>query len=216
MTHNQIEYWNLQETQRHNLAGEGETKRHNVAGETETNRHNVATETVEIGKLNETVRHNTVTERESERHNRESENIGYGQLNESIRHNTVTESIQRMDAQTRADQLAESVRHNKAAESIDRLGVTSGAIGNVTKAASEWISTPKRTTVTTTTKNKNSKGSKSETEKTRKVVTTGGGIAAGIKSAAKRFSNFDPLLVPKTIFERNTIKPNSKKGTYSA
>lgn len=214
MTHNQIEYWNLQETQRHNLAGEGETKRHNVAGETETNRHNVATETVEIGKLNETVRHNTVTERESERHNRESENIGYGQLNESIRHNTVTEGIQRMDAQTRANQLAESVRHNKAAESIDRLGVTSGAIRDTSKAASEWISTP--TIRTVTTKSKNSKGSKTKYDKTKKVVPVGGGITAGVKSAVKRFTNFDPLLVPKTIFERNTIKPNSKKGTYSA
>ena len=213
MTHNQIEYWNLQETKRHNVVGETETQRHNVAGETETNRHNVATEAVDIGRLNETVRHNTVTERESERHNRESENIGYGQLNESIRHNTVTEGIQRMDAQTRADQLQETIRHNKAAESIDRLGTTSGSIKNVTDAASKWISSP----VVKTTTTESGKGKNEKTKTVKKVIPTGGGLAAGIKAATRKVTSFDPFFfVPKDLIEINKLKPNSKKGEYSA
>lgn len=45
MTANQIAYWNLQETERSNLARESETHRSNVANETETNRSNLARET---------------------------------------------------------------------------------------------------------------------------------------------------------------------------
>lgn len=195
MTHNQIEYWNLQETKRHNIAGESETNRHNVVGENESSRHNQATEAIDIGKLNETVRHNTVTEGETERHNRETENIGYGQLNESIRHNTVTESIQSMDAQTRVNQLDETIRHNQAVESIDRTGTTSSAINDISNAASRWISTP----VIVPPKRKGTKP----------------GIAAGIKAASKAITSFDPVLVPKAIFRGSRIKPNLQKGSIS-
>lgn len=55
MTHNQIDYQNLKETERHNLAYELELNRHNVATEIETNRHNV------VGEV-ETNRHNIATE----------------------------------------------------------------------------------------------------------------------------------------------------------
>nr|AVD54023.1 ORF1 [Macaque picobirnavirus 1] len=55
MTHNQIDYQNLKETERHNLAYEIELNRHNVATEIETNRHNV------VGEV-ETNRHNVATE----------------------------------------------------------------------------------------------------------------------------------------------------------
>lgn len=89
MTHNQINYWTLQESTRHNLASEGETQRHNLASENietgklqETSRHNLATENIDISKLAETSRHNLA-----------SEGQGYMQLAETHRHNVSEEAI---------------------------------------------------------------------------------------------------------------------------
>ena len=88
MTQNQINYWNLKETQRSNLARETETNRHNVASEKfgydtlgETKRHNVASENIDLSKLNETTRHNKV-----------SENIDLSKLYETSRHNQADEA----------------------------------------------------------------------------------------------------------------------------
>lgn len=60
MTTNQIAYWNLQETNRANLAKEFENNRSNVARETETNRSNLVNEA-------ETRRHNTEGEKLTKR-----------------------------------------------------------------------------------------------------------------------------------------------------
>lgn len=76
MTKNQIDYWALQETGRHNVAEESETKRHNTTTESETHRSNV------------------VNERERERHNRADEDIRYEA-------NTINrEHFERSDAET--------------------------------------------------------------------------------------------------------------------
>lgn len=191
MTHNQIEYWNLQETKRHNVTTEDESKRHNVAGEGETNRHNVVTENIEIGKLGEQTRHNKATEWETNRHNVETENIGYGTLAESVRHNTATESIQAMDAQTRKDSLNEQIRHNAAQESIDRVNATTNAVDRTTRAAQSWIS-----------------GSNSQS---KKAIGKGIAIGPALSELTKGVKLFNPIIVPKSILQ--PIRPNSKGGT---
>lgn len=65
----QVNYWNLQENIRHDLAQEDlgyqtltETIRHNQTVEVETQRHNVATEEIAWSTLEETVRHDYVME----------------------------------------------------------------------------------------------------------------------------------------------------------
>lgn len=146
MTTNQINYWNLQESRRHNVVSEGETQRHNVVTETETNRHNVATEAIDISKLQETHRHNVVTEgqqdraldiqesgvRETQRHNQATENIDIGKLMETTRHNQAQEQIGKSQVDLGYanvglgyanvglgySQLGETSRHNTALEDL--------------------------------------------------------------------------------------------------
>lgn len=125
MTRNQIEYWNVQESKRHNVTTEGETQRHNVATEYETGRHNRVSESIDLGNLNESIRHNKTTETETNRHNLATEN-------ETYRHNVRTEGQTDMSlnldagrlAETsransiRQQELAEQARHNMAQESL--------------------------------------------------------------------------------------------------
>lgn len=100
MTHNQIEYWKLEETKRsnrtneaenkrHNVASEGETYRHNYATEGETNRHNLTTELIDMSKYYETVRSN----RANEALTGEKNEIERGKLAETARHNQVSETL---------------------------------------------------------------------------------------------------------------------------
>lgn len=145
MTRNQIEYWNLQETGRHNAVTERETERHNRVGETETNRHNVMTENIDIGKLNESIRHNKQTESlgwanlsETNRHNVATEDLGWANLgetsrhnqtqegidmsrwNEVKRHNQAQETLQGVDLNIQSDRYWEDKRHNVATENISQ------------------------------------------------------------------------------------------------
>lgn len=119
MTHNQINYWNYKETNRHNVETERETNRHNVVTEGETHRHNVATEGIEIGKLQETTRHNMVTEHqgylqitETGRHNLATEG-------ETYRHNVADESNRYYANQIQGAAVAESQRHNVVSEALN-------------------------------------------------------------------------------------------------
>lgn len=96
MTGNQINYWNMVENKRHNLAGESETARHNKRSEdidlseislrsdtlAETQRSNLANEAIkgrsndiDLAKVAETRRHNVVGELEVSRHNIATEGI---------------------------------------------------------------------------------------------------------------------------------------------
>lgn len=116
MTQNQIAYWNLQESKRHNVVGEGETNRHNVATENETNRHNIATEQISISDLQERQRHNLESERlgrdtlaETNRHNMAGEG-------ETYRHNLATENISQQQVNVSRDVASEQARHNVATE----------------------------------------------------------------------------------------------------
>lgn len=130
MTHNQINYWNMKET-----------GRHNVATEVETNRHNVATEQIDLGKLQETSRHNLATEGETNRHNLVTEgqtnvNLGYtgATLDEMKRHNQALESLQNVDLNIKQGQLDENVRHNVSQEGINRYSAISQAELNDARA----------------------------------------------------------------------------------
>lgn len=116
MTHNQIDYWNLKETERHNVVSEKETNRHNVVTEVETNRHNVATENIDLSKLGETKRHNIATEGIAQG----NLNLGYHQLAETTRHNQASEALSNRDLSIKADTLMETGRHNLISESISQ------------------------------------------------------------------------------------------------
>jgi hypothetical protein len=78
MTHNQIEWWKLKETQRHNVVTEGISQ--NTLNE--SIRHNVQTEVQARNELLEQARHNQV-----------SEAIGWGNLAETTRHNRESERL---------------------------------------------------------------------------------------------------------------------------
>lgn len=115
MTANQINYWNLQETKRHNVTTEGETERHNRATEgidlgrlEETRRHNVASEGIEQGKLD----------------------LGYAQLGkdyavlaEQNRHNLATEQNAAVDLNIKQQTQTEQERYNKE---LNRQGAVIG------------------------------------------------------------------------------------------
>lgn len=127
MTEDQLRYWTLQETKRHDVATEGETAKHNRATEQETAQHNRMTEQIDLGKLGETIQHNRATEQidlgklaETTRHNVVSENIDMGKLAETSRHNKATEAISQQEADTKYQQLVENIRHDAVTEDIDR------------------------------------------------------------------------------------------------
>lgn len=115
MTHNQIEYWKLQEEKQHNRASEGETQRHNVVTEAigagtlaESSKHNRVME-------DETVRHNKVVEQETQRSNIARENEAHrsnvARETETNRSNLVNEGIQSAN-------LTEYKRSNVANEDL--------------------------------------------------------------------------------------------------
>lgn len=116
MTANQIAYWNLSETNRHNIATEGETGRHNRQQESidlskleETKRSNVANE-------KETNRSNLAREAETHRSNTVRESIDLGQFNENIRHNKASERTNQQNADTNVKLADETIRSNKERE----------------------------------------------------------------------------------------------------
>lgn len=134
MTHNQIEYWNLQENKRHNTVTEAETGRHNVVTENETQRHNVETEEFNISQLQETQRHNISTEAETNRHNIAAEVNEAAKVSETKRHNVAAENLSVQDLNIRADQLVETKRHNQASERLQR---ESNAISSLQQQADQ-------------------------------------------------------------------------------
>lgn len=151
MTHNQIEYWKLQEEKRSNITNETETARHNRAYEAETSRHNVAVETLQLGSLNETIRSNKAREgltaaanAEQARHNVASEHLQSSSIAESVRHNQQMESVSAGQLQLGQNTLSESQRHNKATELINTGGVaakvaTSNVVAKAAKGAAATV-----------------------------------------------------------------------------
>lgn len=132
MLQTQVNYWNLVETQRHNLASEDYYNR----SLSETNRHNLMTEAQNQSSLNEQARHNTTTEyltyqaqNENVRHNQIMEAQGWSVISETNRHNVATENENnrhnvRMENETVRHNTTtenETTRHNLASENIDYI-----------------------------------------------------------------------------------------------
>lgn len=134
MTQNQIAYWNLKETTRHNLATEAqasavlaESKRHSLETEAaasfsakEQARSNRAHESIAWFQSQETQRHNIAAESEQKRSNlaREPEQyqsnttqeaISWAQYAEGQRHNRATETLNAIDVDTRARKAAADI-----------------------------------------------------------------------------------------------------------
>lgn len=121
MTNNQINYWNLKETNRSNL--EKERQGRDVIAE--TGRHNRATEAIDLGKLEETQRHNRVTESqtdrslsETERSNKVREQLAGLEYAEKVRSNQAQEALRGVDLNINRDKVDEEIRHNLAYERL--------------------------------------------------------------------------------------------------
>lgn len=142
MTHNQINYWNFRESERHNKVSEQEQIRHNKVGEgidlskvEESVRHNKATEGIDLGRLNETVRHNKVTESQTD----VDLGIKRDSLSETIRHNLVGESISRGQLSAQLQNIAELARHNREQEAISWTATNAQAALNDSSTALNTI-----------------------------------------------------------------------------
>lgn len=119
MTNNQVQYWALRESARHNQEVEAQGR----ASIQETVRHNLVSEDQQWTSLNisernlvETMRHNLVAEdqqqqsiNESVRHNKQSEAIGFGQIRATVQ----AASISAGAAITSANIAAETTRRGQ-------------------------------------------------------------------------------------------------------
>lgn len=139
MTANQINYWNLQET-----------KRSNLARETEATRHNKEVEGYNTGSLLETARHNQANEQEASRHNIQSENLSFITASEMARHNKASEGIDRSKVAVQQGQLAETVRHNRENDAwlgydkyTDRMNAETNRYASQHKAYSDYMQAEK-------------------------------------------------------------------------
>lgn len=126
MTHNQIDYWNLRETQGHNRAMERETYRSNKAKEhlsmkeqRETHRANVAKEHLSMSEQRETHRANVARE-----------GFNLSSLAETSRHNLASESLTGTDLNIKSGQLSESTRHNQATELTEQKKMQETKLAN--------------------------------------------------------------------------------------
>lgn len=110
----QVQYWDLQERKRHNVATEAQA-RNELA---ESRRHNQEVEST-----------NWFSVKESQRHNIASENLGFATLAESARHNRSTESLEASkQAETRRHNTRlenETIRHNMFGESLSAKDIAS-------------------------------------------------------------------------------------------
>nr|AVD97105.1 hypothetical protein [Picobirnavirus sp.] len=137
MTHNQIAYWNLQETIRSNQAREAETQRTNMAQEAEANRAHLAqeweTNRSNLARESENERSNRAREEETKRHNQVAEALGWAQHEENKRANLAREEETKRtnivnEGLTRERNL-ETKRHNQMTELLDdrRLSIQENA-----------------------------------------------------------------------------------------
>lgn len=194
MTHNQIEYWKLEESKRsnranetenkrHNVASEGETYRHNYATEGETNRHNTTTELIDMSKYYESVRSNRANEALTSERN----SIERGKLAETIRSNQASEAV-------RQGTLNETVRHNKASEAL-------GLYDTTVDSGTRWLTN-------TGNSNKSVGGAVSTAAK----ATTGAVVASKVKKGISSLGKLPFIITTRELIEKQSIKPNSRKG----
>lgn len=229
MTHNQIEYWKLDETKRSNRVNERENQRHNVSTEKETSRHNYATEDTANRNLVESIRSNKARERETNRHNVATEGLSAAGLVESKRHNLVGESQNaysisenaRHNVASENEQQRHNVageqetnRHNLAGEAIDDRKVTvseqrmpyqnfadTARVFSDTGKLANWLTTPLSVSHIKLPK-----------IPAPKVPRLPGPVTSAVSNAAsalgKTLSTFDPMLILDKVFP-TTIRPSS-------
>lgn len=118
MTKNQIDYWNLQELKRSNMARESETASHNREMEQQGR-----------AGLAESKRHSLATESEATRHNYQTEALGSQDLLERSRSNRANEANTRQRNAIEANKVSETQRSNMANESIGRSNATTNLLG---------------------------------------------------------------------------------------
>lgn len=128
MTHNQINYWTLRETQRANRSKELETNRHNLATEDQSRQELVEASRSNRAREAETVRHNVASESETYRHNAATEAQEANDLLERSRSNRAQESLKRTENLIKQQSVNESVRSNMANEVIGRSNAASNLI----------------------------------------------------------------------------------------
>lgn len=192
MTHNQIEYWKLEESKRsnrvneaenkrHNVAGEGETYRHNYATEGETNRHNMTTELIDMSKYYETVRSN----RANEALTGDKNQIERDKLTETTRSNKANEAVRR-------GTLKETVRHDKKSEALGFYDTTAGSgtrllttLGGSTKGTGGGVSTAGK-------------------------AVTGAAVASKLKKGIGKLGKLPFIVTTRELIEKQSIKPNSR------
>lgn len=212
MTHNQIEYWKLEESKRSNLANEAENKRHNVASEGETYRHNYATEgetgrhnrtteLIDMSKYYETVRSNQANEALTSDRNA----IERGKLGETVRSNEANEAI-------RQGNLDETVRHNKVSETLSFYDTTMGTGARlltnpyISRSVGGAISTAANTAKAVSTAAK---------------AATGAAVTTALKYGGKvlkkgKLADLPFIITTPEVIKKQSIKPNSRKGDISA
>lgn len=122
MTKNQIDYWNLQESKRANLARESETAKHNREVEKQGR-----------DTIIETVTHNRNSERETAGHNRATEAQSSLDLLERSRSNRANEALTAQRNVNESNRLIETTRSNLANEAIGRSNASSNLVGANTK-----------------------------------------------------------------------------------
>lgn len=198
MTHNQIEYWKLEETKRsnrtneaenkrHNVATEGETYRHNYATETEANRHNLTTELIDMNKFYEQARSN----RANEALTHERNTIESGKLAETIRSNKANESIKK-------SQLAETERHNQTTEKLGWYDTTLGSGTSI---------------INTRVRDNNNNSAKGRAISTATATIAGQkALTTAAKASKKKVPKIPFITTFSNLLEMNKIRPNGEKG----
>nr|AVX53737.1 putative ORF1 [Marmot picobirnavirus] len=121
MTANQINYWNLQEK-----------KRNNLAVETETNRHNVASENIDLAALQESSRHNVTTEGQGQ----QNINLNWAKLQEDVRSHRANEELKGVDLNITGSHYERQDAANKlVAKTTADLNASRAALNEIEK---EW------------------------------------------------------------------------------
>lgn len=123
MTHNQIDYWNLQESKQHNRA----TEREQALSRRSTDRHYQRQDAI-----------NAKSQEEAARANRAKEGIDISKLLELTRSNQANEALKNIDLNISQQKANEQERSNKQNELLKQLEVQEKKVANdIAKAKAE-------------------------------------------------------------------------------
>lgn len=133
MTHNQIDYWSLQESKQHNRA----TEREQALSRRSSDRHYRRQDAI-----------SSRSQQEAERANRAKENIDIGNLQEKVRSNLASEALKNVDLNISQQRADEQKRSNQQNELLKQLEVQEKKVANdIAKAKAETEATLADSTV---------------------------------------------------------------------